>query len=338
MSNQILSERPLITGMGAALVDLFADVDEPTLDELGSPKGSMTLVDAARADALRAGVKVHTYRPGGSAANTVAGLAGLGMRGGFIGKIGDDELGRVFEDSLTDLGVTFPVTPCDATDHPTGNCLVLVTPDAERTMHTLLGASVTTATVDLDARLLNATGILFCEGYVWDSPTARSAFLEAAARVKSGGGRIGFSLSDTFCVERHKPDFLDLFARDIDILLANFAEAQALLDVTEMADIIIAMQNAGVDGAITCGSEGAVIVRGDDAVRVDAHSVETVTDLTGAGDQFAAGYLCGVARERDAQTCGRMGALAAAEVIQHFGPRPERDLRAVFAEHGFEIG
>jgi len=338
MSNQILSERPLITGMGAALVDLFADVDEPALDELGSPKGSMTLVDAARADALRAGVKVHTYRPGGSAANTVAGLAGLGMQGGFIGKIGDDELGRVFQDSLTDLGVTFPVTPCDSADHPTGNCLVLVTPDAERTMHTLLGASVTTATVDLDAKLLNTTGILFCEGYVWDSPTARAAFLEAAARVISGGGRIGFSLSDTFCVERHKPAFLELFARNIDILLANFAEAQALLDVTDMADIIAGMQNAGVDGAITCGAEGAVIVRGDEAVRVDAHAVKTVTDLTGAGDQFAAGYLCGVARGRSAQTCGRMGALAAAEVIQHFGPRPEKDLRAVFAAHGFEIG
>ena len=334
MSDQILSERPLITGMGAALVDLFADVDEPALEALGSPKGSMTLVDAARANALRDGVKVHTYRPGGSAANTVAGLAGLGMQGGFIGKIGDDELGRVFRDSLTDLGVTFPVTPCDAADHPTGNCLVLVTPDAERTMHTLLGASVTTATPDLDDKLLDATGILFCEGYVWDSPTAREAFLQAAARVKSGGGRIGFSLSDTFCVARHKQDFLDLFGRDIDILLANFAEAQALLDVMEMADITAAMQKAGVDGTITCGAEGAVIVCGDAVVHVDAHAVETVTDLTGAGDQFAAGYLCGVARGRDAQTCGRMGALAAAEVIQHFGPRPEKDLRAVFAEHG----
>ena len=334
MSDQILSERPLITGMGAALVDLFADVDEPALEALGSPKGSMTLVEAARANALRDGVKVHSYRPGGSAANTVAGLAGLGMQGGFIGKIGDDELGRVFRDSLTDLGVTFPVTPCDAAEHPTGNCLVLVTPDAERTMHTLLGASVTTATVDLDAKLLNTTGILFCEGYVWDSPTAREAFLQAAARVKSGGGRIGFSLSDTFCVARHKQDFLDLFGRDIDILLANFAEAQALLDVTEMADITAAMQKAGVNGAITCGAEGAVIVCGDAVVHVDAHAVETVTDLTGAGDQFAAGYLCGVARGRDAQTCGRMGALAAAEVIQHFGPRPEKDLRAVIAEYG----
>ena len=181
---------------------------------------------------------------------------------------------------------------------------------------------------------MDATGILFCEGYVWDSPTAREAFLQAAARVKSGGGRIGFSLSDTFCVARHKQDFLDLFGRDIDILLANFAEAQALLDVTEMADITAAMQKAGVDGAITCGAEGAVIVCGDAVVHVDAHAVETVTDLTGAGDQFAAGYLCGVARGRDAQTCGRMGALAAAEVIQHFGPRPEKDLRAVFAEHG----
>ena len=334
MSDKMLSERPLITGMGAALVDLFADVDEPALEALGSPKGSMTLVDAARAKALRDGVKVHTYRPGGSAANTVAGLAGLGMQGGFIGKIGDDELGRVFRDSLTDLGVTFPVTPCDAADHPTGNCLVLVAPDAERTMHTLLGASVTTAMPDLDDKLLDATGILFCEGYVWDSPTAREAFLQAAARVKSGGGRIGFSLSDTFCVARHKQDFLDLFGRDIDILLANFAEAQALLDVMEMADITAAMQKAGVDGAITCGAEGAVIVCGDAVVHVDAHAVETVTDLTGAGDQFAAGYLCGVARGRDAQTCGRMGALAAAEVIQHFGPRPEKDLRAVFAEHG----
>ena len=334
MSEQITSTRPLITGMGAALVDLFADVDEAALDALGSPKGSMTLVDGQRADALRAGVSVHTYRPGGSAANTVAGLAALGMASGFIGKIGDDELGRIFQDSLTDLGVTFPVTPCDAGDHPTGNCLVLVTPDAERTMHTLLGASVTTATADLDGDLLHATGILFCEGYVWDSPTAREAFLQAAARVKSGGGRIGFSLSDTFCVERHKQVFLDLFGHDIDILLANFAEAQALLDATDMDDVIAAMRGAGVDGAITCGAEGAVIVQAGEAVQVDAVGVQSVTDLTGAGDQFAAGYLCGVARGRDAQACGRMGALAAAEVIQHFGPRPEKDLRAVFTEHG----
>ena len=199
MSDKILSERPLITGMGAALVDLFADVDEPALDALGSPKGSMTLVDAARASALRDTVKVHTYHPGGSAANTVAGLAGLGMQGGFIGKIGDDEL-AAFSGQPHGSGRDLSGDPCDATDHPTGNCLVLVTPDAERTMHTLLGASVTTATVDLDAKLLNATGILFCEGYVWDSPTARAAFLEAAARVKSGGGRIGFSLSDTFAL------------------------------------------------------------------------------------------------------------------------------------------
>lgn len=337
MSEEFLSKRPLITGMGAALVDLFADVDEAALDALGAPKGSMTLVDTARATELQDNVHVHTYRPGGSAANTVAGLAGLGMPGGFIGKIGDDELGKIFRDNLTDLGVTFPVTPCDAAAHPTGNCLVLVTPDAERTMHTLLGASVTTATQDLDADLLDATGILFCEGYVWDSPSARAAFTDAAARVKSGGGRIGFSLSDTFCVERHKQAFMDLFARDIDILLANLAEAQTLLDVTDIADITAAMHAAGVDGAITCGSDGAVIVRGDEAVRVAAHPVATVTDLTGAGDQFAAGYLCGVARGHDAATCGRMGALAAAEVIQHFGPRPEKGLRAVFAEHGLAL-
>ena len=333
MSEHFMSKRPLITGMGAALVDLFADVDEATLNMLGSPKGSMTLVDGPRADALRAGVSVHTCRPGGSAANTIAGLAGLGMPGGFIGKIGDDELGRIFHSSLTDLGVTFPVTPCNAEDHPTGNCLVLVTPDAERSMHTLLGASVTTAVADLDGDLLAATGILFCEGYVWDSPTAREAFLEAAQRVKSGGGRIGFSLSDTFCVERHKQAFLELFTSDIDILLSNFAEAQALLDAADMDAVIAAMQAAGVDGAITCGPEGAVIVHAGESVRVDAVSVQGVMDLTGAGDQFAAGYLCGVARGHNARTCGRMGALAAAEVIQHFGPRPQKDLLAVFAEH-----
>lgn len=337
MSASSPSKRPLITGMGAALVDLFADVDDATLENLGSPKGSMTLVDPPRAAELSAGVDIHTHRPGGSAANTVAGLAGLGMAGGFIGKVGDDALGQIFTASMTDLGVTFPVTPCDASVHPTGNCLVLVTPDAERTMHTLLGASVTTASEDLRTDMLDATGILFCEGYVWDSPTAREAFLHAAAHVKAGGGKIGFSLSDSFCVERHREDFLKLFENDIDILLANTAEATTLLGVDQMDDVVTAMHEARVDGAITFGPEGAVIVSGDEVVSVPARAVDKVVDLTGAGDQFAAGYLCGVATGRDPETCGTMGALAASEVIQHFGPRPEAGLIEVFAANGLPV-
>ena len=291
MSASSPSKRPLITGMGAALVDLFADVDDATLENLGSPKGSMTLVDPPRAAELSAGVDIHTHRPGGSAANTVAGLAGLGMAGGFIGKVGDDALGQIFTASMTDLGVTFPVTPCDASVHPTGNCLVLVTPDAERTMHTLLGASVTTASEDLRTDMLDATGILFCEGYVCD----------------------------------------------IDILLANTAEATTLLGVDQMDDVVTAMHEARVDGAITSGPEGAVIVSGDEVVSVPARAVDKVVDLTGAGDQFAAGYLCGVATGRDPETCGTMGALAASEVIQHFGPRPEAGLIEVFAANGLPV-
>ena len=256
------------------------------------------------------------------------------MQGGFIGKIGDDELGRVFRDSLTDLGVTFPVTPCDSADHPTGNCLVLVTPDAERTMHIIRrirhhghGRSGC-QTIE---RHRNSLLRRLCLGQ-----PDRTRGLSGSRSPRQIGRRA------------HRPFCRILFAlnatsrifwtclRDIGILLANFAEAQALLDVTDMADITAAMKKAGVDGAITCGAEGAVIVCGDTVVHVDAHAVETVTDLTGAGDQFAAGYLCGVARGRSAQTCGRMVALAAAEDIQHFGPRPEKDLRAVFAAHGFE--
>ena len=321
-----MSDLPLITGMGAALVDLFADVSDAELDALGSPKASMSLVEPDASFAMQEKVAVHTHQPGGSAANTIAGIAALGIGAGFVGKIADDNLGRIFAEDFTRLGVAF--TPQAANSLPTGHCLVLVTPDAERTMHTVLGAAVTTSTDDLDADMLAQSGLFFAEGYIWDSPSAKQAFLSAAQSVRVQGGRVAFSLADGFCVERHHADFLDLLQNHVDIVLANEAEIAALCggDTPE----IVGPKLAALDliGAVTHGAEGVHLYDGDRFAQVSAQQIDDVVDLTGAGDQFAAGFLAGLLLDRDLEASARMGVIAASEVIRHVGPRPQHDIGA----------
>jgi sugar/nucleoside kinase (ribokinase family) len=327
----------LITGMGAALVDLFADVSDAELTALGSAKASMSLIDAAQSAQMQAGLRVHTHRPGGSAANTVAGIAGLGQGAGFLGKIGDDELGRVFAHAFEQLEVGFPVSPCDAAQHPTGHCLVLVTPDAERTMHTVLGASVTTSGDDMDANLLSQTGLLFAEGYVWDSPSARSGFLQAAQSVRAQGGKVALSLSDAFCVERQHADFLALLDGHIDIILANETEAQALFGSKDIDGWTRALSGRDILMAVTMGAQGVCLIDGAQATHIATQPVSDIVDLTGAGDQFAAGFLAALHNGVDPQTAARIGNLAASEVIRHFGPRPQSNLRELLAENGLDF-
>jgi sugar/nucleoside kinase (ribokinase family) len=327
----------LITGMGAALVDLFANVSDQQLQELGSAKASMSLIDAAQSVRLQAGVEVHSQRPGGSAANTVAGIAALGQSAGFLGKTGDDALGQIFSDAFEALNVSFPVTPCDASQHPTGHCLVLITPDAERTMHTVLGASVMTARDDMDGELLSRTGLLFSEGYVWDSPSARDGFLSAAQSVRAQGGKVAFSLADGFCVERHHADFLALLDGQVDIVLANKVEAEALFGCNDAAGLAAKMQGTDVLLSVTLGAEGALIIDATGARLVAAERVSDVVDLTGAGDQYAAGFLAALHNGVSPEKAAHIGHLAASEVIRHIGPRPQSDVRALLAKHGLEF-
>ena len=328
-----MSSGKLITGMGAALVDLFADVSEQELQDIGSPKASMSLIEAAQSTALRSQVRVHTHQPGGSAANTVAGIAGLGQAAGFFGKTADDPLGARFAQAFDDLGVAFPATAGDPADAPTGHCLVLVTPDAERTMHTVLGASITTSYADIDADTLAQTGLFFSEGYVWDSPSARDAFLHAAQSIRANGGKVAFSLADGFCVERHHADFVNLLEAHVDILLANKAEAKALFGTDAPGGIAAAAQANGLLAAITMSADGALIIDDTQATHVPAHPVSDVVDLTGAGDQFAAGFLAALHNGASPVDAGRAGVLTASQVIRHFGPRPQSDIRALLAEN-----
>ena len=324
---------PQITGLGGALVDCFADVSEEQLHALGSPKASMALIDADEAAALEAALDFHTRRAGGAAANTVAGMAGLGFEAAFIGKTGDDETGRFFRDDMRRVKVAFPTPPLAA--HPTGRCLVAITPDAERTMHTLLGASGTIEADDLDMDLLRRTDLFFAEGYIWDNAPARAAFMQAVEAVHGRGGEVGFTLGDALCVARHRADFRALLDGLVDVLLANLAEAAALFGTDDMNELVAAVQAVGVDAVITRSENGAVIIAGGEVVEVAAEPVGRLVDLTGAGDQFAAGYLAGRVRKATAAEAGRMGALAAAEVIAHVGPRPQSDVQAVLAANGF---
>lgn len=330
-----MSDLPLISGMGAALVDLFADVTDAELEALGSPKASMSLVEPDASAAMQENVAVHTHQPGGSAANTIAGIAALGLPTGFVGKIADDNLGRVFAEDFNRLGVAFDGRPADGL--PTGHCLVLVTPDGERTMHTVLGAAVTTGEADLDADVIGRTGMFFAEGYIWDSPSAKAAFLTAARKVRAQGGRVAFSLADGFCVERHHADFLDLLQNHVDIVLANEAEITALCggDTPEIVAPKLAALN--LIGAVTHGARGVHLYDGDNFAQVAAQQIDDVVDLTGAGDQFAAGFLSGVHKGRDLQDAARMGVIAASEVIRHVGPRPQHDIAAALRAEGLAL-
>ncbi len=322
-----------ITGMGAALVDLFADVSDEALNELGSVKASMALVEAAQSADMQNKVSVHTKRPGGSAANSVAGMAALGVATGFIGKVADDALGAAFCDDFDRLNVAFPHQKQNASELPTGHCLVLITPDAERTMHTVLGAAVTTAPDDLDDALMAQTGLFFAEGYIWDSPSAKQAFLKMAESVRAQGGKVAFSLADGFCVERHHADFIALLDSHIDILLANETEIAALFGGDAPALITEKCAAHNIMAAVTFGADGAFVFDKGTATHVAAQKIDDIVDLTGAGDQFAAGFLAGLHRGHSPENAAQIGIIAASDVIRHVGPRPQSDVSAQLAAH-----
>ena len=315
-----------VVGIGNAIVDVLSQAEDDFLAAHGLPKGLMTLIDAERADALYGAMGPGVEMSGGSAANTIAGLASLGGRGAFIGKVRDDQLGAVFRHDITAAGVRFETPP--ATDSaPTARCLILVTPDAQRTMNTFLGACVELGPDDIDSETIRSAQVTYLEGYLWDPPGAKAAFRKAVDIAHAAGRKVALSLSDPFCVDRYRDEFLELVEHGIDILFANEDELKSLYQVDVFDDGLQHIRGHCEVAALTRSAKGSVIVSGEAVHVIDAAPVDKVVDSTGAGDLYAAGVLYGLTHGHDLHECGRLGGLAAAEVISHFGARPETALK-----------
>jgi sugar/nucleoside kinase (ribokinase family) len=310
-----------VVGIGNALVDVLAHGTDEFVHEHGLVKGTMHLVDEARARRLYQAMGPGVEISGGSAANTIVGVASFGGRAHYVGKVRNDQLGEVFVHDLRSTGVGFDTAP--ATSGPaTGRCLILVTPDAQRTMNTFLGASTHLGPEDLDPALIARGRITYLEGYLFDPPRAQEAFRKAAGLAHASGRKVALTLSDPFCVDRHRAAFLDLVERHVDILLANEVEICALYEVNEFDEALQRVRGHCEVAALTRSERGSVIATRDEVHVVDIHRVDGVVDTTGAGDLYAAGFLFGLSRGLGLATAGRLGAIAAAEVISHIGARP----------------
>lgn len=318
-----------VIGLGNAIVDVLAHAEEADLTRLGLAKGSMTLVDEARMRELYKELGPAREVSGGSAANTIAAIASLGGRAAYVGRVRDDQLGEVFIHDMRASGVTFRTAP--SKDGPaTARSLIFVTPDAQRTMQTFLGACVELCPADVDEELVAASSVTYLEGYLWDKPDAKAACRKAADLCHRAGGRLALTLSDPFCVERWRGEFLDLVEHEVDILFANEAEITALFEVdTFDAAFQLARRRLRL-AALTRGAKGSVIVNGDVVHIIDPHPVRRVVDTTGAGDLYAAGFLRGLTAGLGLAACGRLGSAAAASVLEAFGPRPNGSLRPLF--------
>ena len=322
-----------VVGIGNALVDVLSHEDAAFLAANDLVKASMALIDTDRAEALYGVMGAGIEASGGSAANTMAGVASFGGRAAYISRVFDDQLGTVFAHDLRAAGVVFRATPAQD-GPPTGRCLIVVTPDAERTMSTYLGSSELLGPEQVDAELIAAAQITYLEGYLFDRPPAQEAYWKASQAAHDAGRRVSLTLSDTFCVERHRAAWRDLVADQVDVLFANEEEAKALYEVDSF-DAALAAARADVEVvAVTRGAQGSVIARGDEVARVAAHPVEAVVDTTGAGDLYAAGFLFGFTRERSMDACGRLGSVAASAVIGQMGARPTLSLAQLAADLG----
>jgi sugar/nucleoside kinase (ribokinase family) len=325
-----VSGRLDVVGIGNALVDVLSHEEHAFLAEHGLTPGAMELVDTARAEALYAAMGPAVEISGGSAANTLVGVASLGGSAAFIGRVADDELGVVFGHDIRAAGVEFVAKPAVG-GAPSGRCLIMVTPDAQRTMNTYLGASAQLGPADVDTHLIARAQVLYLEGYLWDEPEAKEAYRLAARTAHDAGNRVAFTLSDAFCVDRHRHEFLELVESEVDVLFANESEIRSLYEVDEFDDALQRVQHHCEIAALTRSERGAVIVARDEVHVVDAARVGEVVDTTGAGDQFAAGFLFGLTHGYDLGTAARLGALAAGEVISHLGARPATSLATLAA-------
>lgn len=319
-----------VVGMGNAIVDVISYVPDEFIDEQGLDRGAMHLIDADEATRLYAALPAGIESSGGSAANTIAGIASFGGRAAYIGKVRNDQLGEVFAHDIRAAGVDYQVAPGTDGD-PTARCLIAVTPDAQRTMNTFLGISRNLAPADVDEKVVAAGELLYCEGYLWDVDIAKEAITKGMEVAHAAGRRTALALSDSFCVERHRDEFLDLIDGSVDVLFANEAEITSLYEVDTFDAALQEVRGHCEIACLTRSEKGSVIVSGDEVHVIDAHPVERVVDTTGAGDLYASGFLYGLSRGYDLATCGRLASLAAAEVISHLGARPETPLAGLAA-------
>lgn len=315
-----------VTGIGNAIVDVLAHADDAFLSKWGLEKGTMALVDEGRARELYAGMGQCVEISGGSAANTIAGVASLGGRGAYVGKVAEDQLGQVFSHDIRAVGVRFETRPVRS-GVETARCLILVTPDAQRTMNTFLGACRELGPDDIDETLIASSKVTYMEGYLWDPPAAKEAFLKACRTARKAGRKTSLTLSDPFCVERHRTEFLKLVDEHVDILFANEREICALYEVPSLTEAVAAVRGRCEVAVVTRSEHGSLVLVGEQVFEVAAQPVARVVDTTGAGDLFAAGFLYGYTQGRAPAECGRIGAICASEVISHFGARPEASLR-----------
>ena len=316
---------PGVLGIGNAIVDVLAHAEDAFLAARGLAKGAMTLIGAEQAERLYGAMGPGTEMSGGSAANTMVGLAALGTPAAFIGRIRDDQLGTIFRHDIRAAGVAFDAQPSNRGD-ATARCLIFVTKDAQRTMATYLGASVELGPEDVEAAMVEAAAITYLEGYLWDSPKAKEAFLKAARVAHAAGREVALTLSDPFCVERHRDSFKELVSGHVDLLFANEAELTSLYEAADFDEALQAVRGHCRVAALTRSEKGAVILSGDEVHVIDAEPVARVVDTTGAGDLYAAGFLHGYVGGRGLRECGVIGGVVAAEVISHFGARPETPL------------
>jgi len=321
-----------VVGIGNAIVDVLSHESDDFLTRHAMTKGTMALIDADAADKLYDDMGSGIECSGGSAANTIAGLASLGGRGAFIGKVKDDTLGKVFHHDIEAIGVHFPTTAASE-GASTARCLIHVTPDAERTMNTFLGACVELGPNDVDEDVVRASKVTYLEGYLWDKEDAKAAFVKAADLAHEAGREVSLSLSDPFCVDRHRDSFLELVEGHVDILFANEDEIKALYQVDDFDAALQHVRGHCKIAALTRSAKGSVVISGDDVHIVDCDPVDHVADTTGAGDAYAAGFLFGYTNGHadDLAHCARLGGIAAAEIISHFGARPETPLNEVVA-------
>lgn len=311
-----------VVGIGNALVDVIAHHDDAFIHAHGLVKGSMTLIETERAVTLYRALGPAIEMSGGSAANTMTGVASFGSKAAYIGKVAADDLGQAFGHDLHAVGVVFPNEPAPAGDVPTGRCLIVVTPDAQRTMNTFLGMSSLLTPGDVDDAVVADGKVVYLEGYLWDRPEAKEAYRKAAKVAHAHGGHVSLTLSDSFCVDRHRDGFRELVTGDVDVLFANEEELLALYQVRTFGEAVAAVRLDVQVAAVTRGKQGSAVITADDVIEVAAEPVDEVIDTTGAGDLYAAGFLHGYTSGLPLARCGQLGSLAAAEVIGHVGARP----------------
>ncbi|HTV33938.1 MAG TPA: adenosine kinase [Methylocella sp.] len=326
-----------VLGLGNAIVDVISRAEDDFLSQQGLHKGGMILIDEARAESLYKATGPSTIVSGGSAANTIIGVAGLGCSAAFIGKVKADDAGLAYAHDIKAAKVDF-VIPFAKDGPASGRCLVLVTPDGQRTMNTYLGAAQDLSEADIDEGYVASAAITYLEGYLWDPPGAKAALAKAAKIARGAGRKVALTLSDAFCVDRYRDEFLGLIrAGSVQILFANESELHSLYQTADFGTALAQLRGEKILGVVTRSEKGSVVVTADHILTVPAVPVEEVVDTTGAGDLFAAGFLAGVSKDLSLEDSARLGAIAAAEIIQHIGARPQKDLGQLAAQHGIRI-